>query len=249
MILGAALLAAGAATSMAQSNVYSLNVVGYITIPVATGYTLIANNLDFDGTGTNNLMTNTLNGLVANDVTFSVYKYDTNYSTFDIWQWNKNSAAWSDQTPGQGPDFSVATLNPGEAAFIFIAKASYTSNFTVVGNVLQGTSTNANLPGNNNYAMIGPIYPLSGPIDASGTNGTLAFPDITTYSVYFWDAAINGYDIWQWNKNSGQWNSQGGSLTNQGNPTTTGNGPIVNAGQGFFITTKNTGWTNSFTVQ
>jgi hypothetical protein len=249
MILGAALLAAGAATSMAQSNVYSLNVVGYINIPVATGYTLIANNLDYDGTGTNNLMTNVVSGLVANNVTFSVYKYDTNYASFDIWQWNKVSATWSDQTPGQGPDYSVATLNPGEGAFIFIGKASYTSNFTVVGNVLQGTYTNKGLPGNNNYAMIAPSFPLSGPIDASGTNGTLAFPDVTTYSVYFWDAAINGYDVWQWNKVSGTWSLQGGNTNNNTNVGGTGQGPVVSVGQGFFITTKNTGWTNSFTVQ
>src|SRR5256885_410376 len=43
----AALLAAGLATSMAQSsNVYSLNVVGYVNAPVITGYNFAANPFD-----------------------------------------------------------------------------------------------------------------------------------------------------------------------------------------------------------
>src|ERR1700730_12330845 len=46
LVCAAALMAAGVATSMAQSNVYSLNVVGYINITFpANKYTLTANQL------------------------------------------------------------------------------------------------------------------------------------------------------------------------------------------------------------
>src|SRR5215472_170391 len=46
-LLCAAAMAAGALTSMAQSNVYSLNVVGYVNYPfTAFNYTLINNPLD-----------------------------------------------------------------------------------------------------------------------------------------------------------------------------------------------------------
>jgi len=43
-VLTAAALAAGALSSMAQ-NVYSLNVVGYINLSMASGYSLVANQL------------------------------------------------------------------------------------------------------------------------------------------------------------------------------------------------------------
>jgi hypothetical protein len=246
MILGAALLAAGVASSMAQSNVYSLNVVGYINVPVVTGYNLIANNLDFDGTGTNNLMTNVLAGMVANNITFTVSKFDTNTAGFDSWQWSKNTAAWSDQTGTI--DYSVATLNPGEAAFIQVTKASYSSNFTVVGQVLQGNVTNAYLPGGNSYAMVSSQFPLTASIDSTG-NGGLNVPGTNTYSVYLWDVPENGYDVWQWNKNSQQWSLQAGVSNGQVVPGSAGQGPVISNGVGFFITTKLTDWTNSFTVQ
>ena len=38
VLLGLAALAAGAITSMAQSNVYSLNIVGYANVPARSGY-------------------------------------------------------------------------------------------------------------------------------------------------------------------------------------------------------------------
>src|SRR5260370_42625696 len=51
-LLCAAALAAGAVTSMAQSNVYSLNVVGYVNKSFQNGFfTLVCNPLD-DGTNT-----------------------------------------------------------------------------------------------------------------------------------------------------------------------------------------------------
>src|SRR5215472_13564848 len=47
-LLCAAAMAAGALTTMAQSNVYSLNVVGYVNYPfnVAGNYYLVSNPLD-----------------------------------------------------------------------------------------------------------------------------------------------------------------------------------------------------------
>ena len=52
ILLGAALLAAGVATSMAQvSNVYSVNVVGYVNLNLTNGLNLISNPLDAVGNG------------------------------------------------------------------------------------------------------------------------------------------------------------------------------------------------------
>jgi hypothetical protein len=241
VILGAALLAAGVTSSMAQSNVYSLNVVGYVNIPVVPGYNLIANNLDFDGTGTNNLMTNVMTGLEG--VNFSVSKFDTNTAAFDIWSWSKVSQTWS-TTAGTIP-YTSATLNPGEAAFIDLTK---TTNFTVVGQVLQGSWTNAYLPGGNAYAMVAPVFPLSAPIDSTG-NGGLAVPGTNNYSLLLWDVPNQGYDVWAWSKVSQTWSLSAGSTNGQTNVGGAGQGPVIGVGQGFFIQTKLTDWTNTFTVQ
>src|SRR6266403_950334 len=54
LLCAAGLLAAGAFTAMAQSNVYSLNVVGYVNVSLTNGFTLLANQLDLDGNLTNN---------------------------------------------------------------------------------------------------------------------------------------------------------------------------------------------------
>ena len=113
----AAALAAGALTSMAQGNVYSLNIVGYVNVPLATGYNLIANPLD---NGTNDL-----NSLFPN-ATLGDTVYTFNGTTF-------NSAvfisSWS-------PD---PVLPPGVG---FFYQASGPATNTFVGNVLTGNLTN-----------------------------------------------------------------------------------------------------------
>src|ERR1700735_871929 len=62
LLLTAALVAAGVASSMAQSNVYSLNVVGYVNVTVSPGYNLVTTPLD-DGAG--DLLTNVIGGSSA----------------------------------------------------------------------------------------------------------------------------------------------------------------------------------------
>ena len=51
LILAAAALAVSLASSQAQSNVYSVNIVGYINVPLTTANTLLSNPFD-DGTNT-----------------------------------------------------------------------------------------------------------------------------------------------------------------------------------------------------
>src|SRR5437667_4436469 len=49
LLCAAGLLAAGVATSMAQSNVYSLNIVGYANVKIISGPGLYNNPFDLDG--------------------------------------------------------------------------------------------------------------------------------------------------------------------------------------------------------
>src|SRR5216684_3322146 len=132
-LLGAAILAAGALSSMAQSNVYSLNVVGYInrTFPASLQYALVANQLD---TG-NNVYSNVLQSLPVNSKvlkwTGSGYSTATRVAFGNGWLPSSNA---------------VNTLNPGEAAFIQSPSGSVGFTNTFVGNVPNLVNTGGTNP-------------------------------------------------------------------------------------------------------
>lgn len=107
---------------MAQSNVYSLNVVGYYNIPVpANQYVLIGNQL--------NTTNNTLGGVIPNPPPGSIFqKFNNGYSAF----------AFDDVDLVWVPDGNV-TLAPGEGGFF---KSPVATTITFVGEVKQGSLTN-----------------------------------------------------------------------------------------------------------
>jgi hypothetical protein len=121
-LLGLAVLAAGAATAVAQSNVYSLNVVGYINIPVTANQNfLIANQL--------NTTNNTLGSLIPNGPPGAIFqKFNGGFSAYVF---DDLDLVW---TPNGN-----ATINPGEGGFY---KSPQATTLTFVGEVLQGSLTN-----------------------------------------------------------------------------------------------------------
>jgi hypothetical protein len=176
VLLGAAALAAGIATSaLAQSNVYSLNVVGYYNIPVAANaYVLLANQL--------NTTNNTLGSLIANPPDGALFqKYNGTYTayTYDI------------LTPGWLPDGN-ASLNPGEGGFF---KSPNATTLTFVGEVMQGSLTNT-LP-INQYALRSSIVPQAGKITTDlgvpAEDGDIAQFYSGTYTAYTYDALTPGW--------------------------------------------------------
>jgi len=173
MILGAALLAAGVASSMAQSNVYSVNVVGYINLSLTNGLNMVANQLDFDGTGTNN----TISGVFSNSLPNNsiVYKFESG-SFVNI--------AYSHST--WQASASTTSLNPGEAVFVSVPTPV---TVTVVGQVLQGSLTNGLNGGLN---LLSSVAPLSGTIDGTG-NGGLNYVASSGDLIYLWDPVSQGY--------------------------------------------------------
>lgn len=173
VILGAALLAAGLASSQAQSNVYSLNVVGYVTLNLTNGLTMVANQLDADGTGTNNFLTAVFSNSLPNGS--SVYKFVG--GNFVSYLYSHN--AWSGAATG-------VSLNPGEACFVSVATPT---TVTTVGQVLQGSLTNK-LSGA--LTLVSSVAPLSGAIDSTG-NGGLGYTPINGDTVYVWDPVAQNY--------------------------------------------------------
>jgi len=145
LLIAAAALAAGVMTSHAQ--VYSQNIVGYINVPLTPGYNLIANQLDVDGTGTNNSIytavgTNLPNGTIVqawNGAGYSSTKFAAASG-----KWNVNNSVITN------------AMNPGVGFFIQIPGAVGT-NVTFVGNVITGTNVYPVVPGFQIISSSGPV--------------------------------------------------------------------------------------------
>jgi len=172
LLLTALLSLAGCAGLMAQStNVYSLNIVGYVNTTIPHGFTIISNPLN--GAGGTNTIDKILpappDGTVLyiyNDITHS-YTICT-YASDDF-----NNLVW-DQTPA---------FNPGQGGWIYNPGASYTATF--VGEVAVGTTTNS-IP--HCYSIRSSIVAQSGQLDT-----VLSYPVGDGDTVYLWNGA--GYKI------------------------------------------------------
>src|ERR1044071_4398970 len=138
LLLAAALSAAGIVASMAQSNVYSVNIVGYINQNFPAGNALIGNQLDLDGTGTNNTIHTVFgtNGAsLANGTTLNAFT-GTSFATVA-----KGAKGLSEANPGDMAKVTAA-LQPGKGLFINSPAAQ---TVTFVGNVM---TANSPLPAN-----------------------------------------------------------------------------------------------------
>ncbi len=154
--LGLLLLLCGGMTlsSFSQSNVYSMNIVGYINRTLFPGNNLIANQLDFSS---GNSINNVLLG-VADGATFT--KWDASANTFlPLSVFSLSSQTWSINY----------SLNLGEGALLH--SPSFTTN-TFVGSVANYTNVLDLGPGGQawspNYAdglhLIACPSPIGGPI-------------------------------------------------------------------------------------
>jgi hypothetical protein len=169
ILLGAAIMAAGVASSMA-ANVYSVNVVGYVTVSLTNGFTMISNPLDFDGTGTNNSLNTVLSNAVP-DLT-AVYKFSG--GTF-------GGASFS----FGGQWFPNQTLNPGEGAFINNTSGNPLT-VTFVGTVITNSSLNI-VPG---FSISSSKMPITG-----GVGTTLNLTNMTDLdSIYTWNTTNQTYN-------------------------------------------------------
>jgi hypothetical protein len=153
LLIAAAALAAGVMHSQAQ--VYSQNIVGYINVPLNPGYNLVANQLDLDGTGTNNsLYTSIGTNLPAN--TQVLAWGGSSYITTKL----LSSGKWLANN-----QFFTNAVNPGSGFFLNLA-GSVSTNITFVGNVITGTNSYPVVAG---YQIVAPSAPVAGTLDT--TNG------------------------------------------------------------------------------
>jgi hypothetical protein len=221
-LLGMAALAAGALTSMAQSNVYSLNVVGYYNVTATVGYVLTANQLD---NGTNGL-NQVLPTAGAGD---QVLTFANNAFTTDITDGTGN---WFDNNTGNP---TTTTIPPGKGFYYLNAQAS-PETVTFVGQVRQGALSTVYGVG---YTLVSTPIPV-----ALGLNSN-NFPQVPgmlglTFANNAFTTLIND--------GGPAAGGMGWLDNNTGNPVNFA--PAI--GQGYYIQNPNatpTNWSLNFTVQ
>lgn len=151
LLLAAALTAAGIASIQAQSNVYSINVVGYVNVVCSNGLTLV--NTPLVRTDGNYSITNLLDAYVPNGTTV----YGFSGGGFQTYIKDEFDGTWN----------GANTQLPNGAGY-FIANASG-APFTVtyVGEVPQGSITNN--PGAG-FSLLGSKVPQAGFIQDLGVS-------------------------------------------------------------------------------
>jgi len=153
----AATLAAGALTSMAQSNVYSLNVVGYYNLALTNGYNLVANQLDLDGTGLNNTVYTSIGTNLPGGTRVMAFTPPATYPFVTL-----AGTTWA----GAGLAAVNSALGVGGGVYVKLNNSiptGTTTNVTIVGNVMQGALANTKI-NHSGYAIVSSMVPQAGGI-------------------------------------------------------------------------------------
>lgn len=181
-LAAAALVAAGVLSSQAQSNVYSLNVVGYVNLTVRPGFNLLTAQLKTaSATAEINTVLTNITGL---DDGSTFFGWNSTLQTFTepanyvgtppdgpAW-YNADYTALAADTAPRGTAFFINKIGPGNATI------------TLVGEVPQGANS-ITVP--NNYGFLGDFVPTSQEISTNG------FPIADGNTVSTWDPIAQGY--------------------------------------------------------
>jgi hypothetical protein len=237
---------------MAQSNVYSLNIVGYANVPINAGNQLLNNPFDLDGV---NSADKVLNHAAISDVggnpgldafyvnTYNGVSFTSVYFEQDFTSANTGGAVtngWA--TDGTGGAQGIPPLLPPGKGF-FINNGGPLGTNTFVGNVVPspGATNNYTIVAGNQ--LIGSRLPVAGllnsaafnlPIaalsDVGGNPGLDAFY-VNTYNGVSFKSVYYEQDFTPANT--------GGAVTNGWATDGTGGAqgivPTIGIGQGFFI--------------
>ncbi len=167
MLLSALLGTLGSVSLMAQSstNVYSLNVVGYVNETVPAGeYAIISCPLIASPDNTLNTLLPNTTGAYAK-VKVYIYSPSSGYTAI-----TGTKTSWGVEA-STGGDAGTNTLNPGQAAFLQNTTANPLT-LTFVGSVASGPTTNSMV--GNSYNLVSSVVPVSGDLV---TNTLSALPN------------------------------------------------------------------------
>jgi hypothetical protein len=224
-LLGLAALAVSAVTCVAQQNVYSLNIVGYVNVDITNGYNLLT--VPLKPTDGNMNITNTI-VLPAGADNSGIFKWTG--SSYDL----ANIPTWVESAPGVGEWISdqPVSIQVGEAFFL---NSTATGKITFVGEVMTGAIQNSLAPG---YNAVGNKVPVQAgwPGKTVGNDGD---------GIQTWLPAQQSFDVanpWTFIAGEG-WTITGATFTD---------GPVLAPGQGVFYFNTGTApinWTQNFNPQ
>jgi hypothetical protein len=224
--LFSAVLLAGSLSAMAQATLYSSNVVGFVTVPVAGGayyggpcgcltipnkFQMIANPLNATNNTIGSLIPAAPNGTI-------LYKFTGDYFAIATYL---NLVGWDH------PEF---TLNPGEGA-ILCSPTNWTLTF--FGEVLQGSLTDSYPAG---FCIRASQVPETGTLTALGFQVDQLSDGDTFYQF---NPGNQSYEIYVWFL--GTWGNVGVDRFSE---------PTLGIGESMWFQTQNAGsWNRTFTVQ
>ena len=208
-------MAATALSGMAQ---YSSNIVGYATISLPPGYSILANPLNVGATNGANEIGLEIPGEI-------ILTWNDSLSSFNYVQY--------DPTLGLGNGWLDVNLNPSVppslrpgVGFFFFNPLTSPTNFTFVGQVVPGPSSTNHLYVVPGYSMMGSRLPAS---VSDITKEPVGLPLIDGMQVLTWDNAKSEYSFAQYDPSLGIGNGWFDANLRAIAP------PPYSIGQGFFF--------------
>jgi hypothetical protein len=234
LALSALVGAIGAVSAVAQTNVYSINAVGYINLTVPPGFSQIGCQL----LTTNNTVAGLLNDASGIYDGCTVYKWSNTTGHYSIDNGDSQGTSYANGWDNNG----TITMNPGEAVWFHNGVGSNLV-ITFVGTVPQGTNVVALGHG---FNMLASPVPFSGDLVTNmgftnyeaNADGSTAYvfnnpaPGHPTgaYTIYNVDIAGGGGSGY-----NGDWDAPGD--------------PQLNVGQGFWFNASAAfNWTQVFSI-
>jgi len=237
MILSALLGGLGSVSVMAQTNVYSLNAVGYINVTIAPGFNIISCPLITSPDNTVGTVLNNSNGALTGDV---------------VYFWNPASAAYTSdsaraigtakgQTTNASGWVSGTNLASPGVGFWFDSAATSNTTLTFVGTVPSGSITNTLVAG---FNLVGSVVPMSGDLCSNSISALTNFnigDNIYTYNIA--TAAYSEFTSVVAGSKASSPNTYHSNWTVAGDPT------VTNVGQGFWYdATAAVNWVENYSV-
>jgi len=223
---------------MAQSNVYSLNIVGYVNVPIAAGVGIYANPLDKDGTNSASSVLNlTPLGQTGSPGLDGFWLYKWTGSGFDPFYYESDypGTGWDKDGLGNPPGVAAPIIAPGTGFFMSTTLGAFTNTF--VGNVKPGPGATNSITVPAGIGLISSMLPVSGSITNSSFQfplvplGQTGNPGLDGFWIYKWTGS--GYDP---NYYESDYPGSGWDKDGLGNPPGTVP-PSINLGEGFFTST------------
>jgi hypothetical protein len=237
MILSTLLAGIGSVSVMAQTNVYSLNAVGYINVTLAPGFNMISCPLITSPDNTVGTILNNGTGSLTGSSVFFWYPSVGAYSEDNARAIGTSKGQTSNTNGWFDGGTNVAAPGVG---FWFNNAASSNVTVTFVGAVPTGPITNTLVPG---FNMVGSVVPMSGDLASNSISALTNFNVGDT--VFTYNTATSAYVEYS----SVSATSKAGGHGYDGEWTSAGDPVIPNVAQGFWYDAVSTvNWVENYSV-